>query len=501
MAGGPVFGALAPTILIRNALIVDGSGAPAFAGAVRIDNGRIIEVGALEPRPSDHIVNARGLALAPGFIDTHSHAVDQETIGSPDHYLPHLPDALTVTSQGVTTLVVGQDGRSYLPLGPGLKRLASIRTAVNVASLVGHGTIRLQVMGDDFKREARGSEVEAMRTLVSQAMTDGAFGLSTGLEYNPGIYSSRDEVRLLAEEAGRHGGIYVSHIRSEDRDFWPAIEEVIEIGRRNRMPVHISHIKLGMRDIWGQTERLLTTLEAARAQGVRISGDVYPYDFWRTTLTALFPQRNYRDREAAQFALDHVAPAAGIRFIHYRNDPTIVGKTLAEVAVERHMSEADALMSLIVDVPTPEEYEYETMAGMSQPDVDRIMQWPQANICSDGSLVDSHPRGAGTFTKILRDAVRERHLLSLEAAVKKMTSVAAANLEIPQRGLVRPGYFADLVLFDPHTVTDRATVTDPHALSAGIATVWVNGEVVFADGKSTQARPGTILRHAPTPPR
>jgi N-acyl-D-amino-acid deacylase len=485
-----------PTFLVRDALIVDGTGSPAFRGSLRFRGDRILKIGQLTALASDRIIEAHGLVLAPGFINTHSHAVDQKGIGDADGSLETMPLALTEISQGVTTLVVGEDGRSYLPFGAGLAELARIKPAVNVASLAGHGTIRLKVMGDDYKRHATAQEIKAMSVLLAQAMREGAVGLSTGLEYNPGVYSSPDEVRELAAVAGRFGGRYVSHIRSEDRALWEAMDELIEIGRVNKMPVHISHIKLGMRDLWGQTSRLLAKLDAARAQGIELSGDVYPYDFWRTTLTALFPDRNYHDRAAAEYALAHVAPPEGIRFVFYKNDPSIVGKTLADIAAERHISPAEAMISLIVDVKTPEEYEFETMAGMSQADVDRIVAWPYANICSDGSLIDAHPRAAGTFTKILRDYVRERHLLSLEQAVEKMTSLAAHNQGLERRGLLQSGYFADLVLFDPATVADQSTIEHPDRLSVGIAKVWVNGVLAFVEGHSTEARAGRVLRHA-----
>ena len=485
-----------PTFLVRDALIIDGTGRQGFRGSLRFRGDLIVDVGQLRARASEHVIDAHGLVLAPGFIDSHSHAVDQKGIGDADGSLETLPQALTEISQGVTTVVVGQDGRSYLPLGAGLAKLERIGPSLNVASLVGHGTIRLKVMGQDFKRHATVEEIKAMRRLVGKAMREGALGLSTGLEYNPGVYSNPEEVRELAAEAGHYGGRYVSHIRSEDRQLWAAVDEVIEIGRINHMPVHISHIKLGMRDLWGQANRLLARLDAARAQGIALSGDVYPYDFWRTTLTALFPERNYHDRSAAEYALAHVAAAEGIHFVYYRNDPSIVGKTLAEVAVERKIPPADALMSLVVDARTPEEYEFETMAGMDQSDVDRVVEWPHANICSDGSLVDAHPRAAGTFTKILRDYVRERHLLTLEQAVQKMTSLAASNHGIRRRGSLKSGYFADMVLFDPNTVADRSTVENPHELSVGISAVWVNGVAAYVDGRPTQARSGRILKHA-----
>ncbi len=250
-----------------------------------------------------------------------------------------------------------------------------------------------------------------------------------------------------------------------------------------------------MQDLWGQADRFIARLERARAEGVDIFGDVYPYDYWETTLTQLFPARDFRNVDSARYALEHVVGPEGIRFTEYKPDPLLVGKTVAEIAAARHEDTALTLQSLIVDSATPEEFELETMKGMSQTDVDRIVAWPHANICSDGYLVDQHPRAAGAFTRILRDYVRERHLLSLEEAVRKMTSLAAANMGIPDRGLIRLGFFADLVLFDPDSVSDQSTVSEPHRLSTGVQTVWVNGVRVFDGGQTTGARPGRIIRH------
>lgn len=479
-------------VLIVNARLVDGSGAPARMAAVRIEGERIAAVGQIAPEKGDEVIDAKGKVLTPGFIDTHSHYVD--SFGIADNYLSKLTEALVGVSQGITTSIVGVDGRSSLPLASSFAQLERVRTAVNVASFVGHGSVRLQVMGEDFRRPATASELERMRRFVARAMSEGALGLSTGLEYNPGVYSTRAEVLALAQESARRGGRYISHIRSEDRQLWDALDEAIEIGVRTKRPVHVSHMKLGMKDLWGQADRFIAKLDAARAQGVEITGDVYPYDFWQTTLTALFPKRDYDNLDSARFALDHIVDASGIRFTLYARDASLVGRTLAEIAAARGEDPAVTLTKLIVDVATPEAYELSTMAGMSQADVDRLMLWPYANVCSDGALVDGHPRAAGAFTKILRYYVREHGLLTLEEAVRKMTSRAAQGMGLRYRGLVREGYFADLVLFDPHTVADRSTALQPRLLSAGVAKVWVNGGLVYDDGKTTGARTGRILR-------
>lgn len=480
------------TLLIHDALVVDGTGAPARVASVRVVDDRITAIGTLEPLPGEVVVEARGHALAPGFIDTHSHYVGSFGIG--DNYLPKLPDAVAGVSQGITTSIVGIDGRSSLPLGLDLAGLARVHTAVNVASFVGHGSIRLRVMGQDFRRAATPREIAAMRTMVGKAMDEGALGLSTGLEYNPGIYSTHEEVLALAAESARRGGRYITHIRSEDRGLWESLDEAVEVGRRTRQPVIVSHMKLGMRDLWGQADRYVDTLERARRAGVDVTGDVYPYDFWQSTLTVLFPDRNYGDLAAAEYALEHIVPADGIRFTHYARDPSLVGRTLQEIADARGQPPARVLLALIIDDATPEALELSTMRGMSQSDVDRLLLWPHANVCSDGALVDGHPRARGSFTRILRDYVRERRLLTLEEAVRKMTSLPADRMGLKSRGRIAVGAHADLVLFDPATVADRSTVEDPRALSAGIERVWVNGRLVFADGAVTGERPGHVLR-------
>lgn len=485
-----------PGFLVVNARIVDGTAAPARLASLRVTGERIAAVGDLEPLPGETIIDARGLVLAPGFIDTHSHYVD--SFGIADNYLPKLPEALTAVSQGITTSVVGIDGRSSVPLAATFAQLGRVGAAINVASFVGHGSLRLRVMGEDFRRAATAREIEVMQGFVGKAMGEGALGLSTGLEYNPGVYSTREEVMTLAAESARHGGRYMSHIRSEDREMWPALDEVVAIGRSTRRPVHVSHMKLGMKDLWGQAGRFVGVLDAARAEGIEISGDVYPYDFWQTTLTALFPDRDFSVAKA-RYALDHVVDAAGIRFTLYARDPSLVGKSLAEIAAARGEDPAVTLTKLIVDVATPEQYELSTMAGMSQQDVDKLMVWPHANVCSDGALVDGHPRARGAFTKVLRYYVREHRLLSLEQAIHKMTSLAAGHVGLVERGELRPGFHADLVLFDPDTVADRSTAREPSLLSVGVEQVWVNGVAVYGRDGVTGARPGQVLRRTVMP--
>jgi N-acyl-D-amino-acid deacylase len=470
--------------LIVNARIVDGTGAAAKAGSVRIDGDRIAAVGALKPMKGETVVDAHGQVLAPGFIDTHSHH-DRELFDHPD-------DAVAV-SQGVTTIVVGQDGFSNSPLKDWFARLKASPVAVNVASYSGHNTVRGEVMGKDFRREATPAEVKAMADLVRADMAAGALGLSSGLEYDPGIYSAKSEVVALAKAAAESQGRYISHMRSEDAHEWEAIDEIIAIGRATGQPVQISHMKLAMVDWWGQAARFTAKLDAARAEGVKITGDVYPYEFWQSGPTVLFPKRDFKDRAAAQFALDSLAPADGIRLSAFPHDPSLVGKTVAEISASRGTDPAQTLMDLIAE-DGPDEGASIIATSMDAKDTAALVAWPNSNICSDGGIEDLHPRGAGTFTKVLRLYVREQHLLTLEQAVHKMTGLAAEHMGFTNRGVIRPGAHADLVLFDPATVADRSVIGHADALSVGIAEVWVEGQPVWLDGKVTGARPGRAIR-------
>jgi len=447
-------------------------------------------VGDLAPRPGEAVVDARGLALAPGFIDTHSHA---------DRGLFEHPDALAAVSQGVTTVVVGQDGDSPHPLADFFARAEREPAAVNVAAYAGHGTLRALVMKDDFRRAATGAEVERMRGLLREELRAGALGLSTGLEYDPGIYSARAEVLALARESAAAGGRYISHVRSEDRTFWDAVDELIAIGREARLPVQLSHAKLAMRGLWGRADSLVALLDRARAAGVDVTADVYPYTYWQSTLTVLFPERDFENRATADFVLREITPPGGLLMAQFDPDTSYVGKTVADVARLRGTDSVTALIDMIRE---SQALERRTGAGtesvigtsMVEEDIDRLLRWPWANVCSDGGLAGRHPRGFGTYPRVLGRYVRERGVLPLEEAVRKMTSLAAANVGIRDRGVVRAGAHADLVLFDPATILDLATPTDPRAVSRGVARVWVNGREVFRDGKATGERPGRVVR-------
>jgi len=472
----------AQTTLIQNASVIDGTGRAEQRGAVRIDGDRILAVGQLSPRAGEQVIDAKGLVLAPGFIDTHSHH---------DRGLIDRRDALAMVSQGVTTIVVGQDGGGT-NLGAMFARLDSQPVAVNVASYAGHGSIRSRVMGTDFKRPATPAEVERMKTLVKVEMDAGALGLSTGLEYDPGIYSAPEEVRALAKVAGAAGGRYISHIRSEDRDFWMALDELITIGRENHMPVQVSHIKLGMRDLWGKADSLMHVLDRARASGVQLTADIYPYTFWQSNLGVLYPKRNFSDSAETEFVLAHVSGPEDIIFNSFPGHADYSGKTLAQVAVMRGTSNTKTLMALLAE---PRGSSAGIVArGMADADVERLMQWPFANVCSDGQSTGLHPRGFGSFARVVGPYVRDKKLFTLTEAVRKTTTLAAANVGLRNRGQIAPGYFADLVLFDPAVIADRADFGNAQAQAVGVRMVWVNGRVVFQDGSTTGTYSGRPLR-------
>lgn len=477
-----------PCWLIQDATLVDGTGAPGRAGSVRVCGDRIAAVGSLQPQAGERIVTGKGLVLAPGFIDTHSHH---------DDGFDKDRAVFAAISQGVTTVVVGQDGGSSFPLAPFFTGLEARPVAVNVASYVGHGTLRSQVMGSDFRRPATADEIIAMSAILRRELASGALGLSSGLEYDPGIYSTTEELLALAGETSRAGGRYISHIRSEDRKLFEAIDEIIRIGREARLPVQVSHMKLAMKSLWGQADRLLARLNAARADGVDITADVYPYPYWQSTMTVLFPERNFTDRQSAAFALSELTTPEGMIVSRYGPEPAYAGKTLAEIAALRGTDPVTTYIDLIAkSLAAGGDNESIIATSMDERDIAAIVAWPQANICSDGEDDGRHPRGYGTFPRVLRFYVREQRVLTLEAAVEKMTRLAAAHVGLRDRGVIREGAFADLVLFDPAAVADRATPQEPHLASAGILGVWVNGVQVYDGEKATGAFPGRVLRRS-----
>jgi len=477
-----------PGLVIVNARVIDGSGGLSRNVNVRIVGERIAAVGDFEPPAGDTVVDAGGMVLAPGFIDAHSHHEDG---------LLEAPEALAVASQGVTTVVVGQDGRHPYPLATFFKRLEASPASINVASFAGHGTIRGQVMGDDYRRAATPQELAAMQKLLATELEAGALGLSSGLEYDPGSYSTPAELVDLARVAAPQGGRYISHVRSEDQYFWEAIDEIIDIGREARLPVQVTHIKLAMTRWWGQADRLKAKLDAARATGVDITADIYPYTAWNADfswLSTLFPQRDLDRREGAEYILQDMLSPQGILLPDFRPEPAYNGMTVARIAEIRGTDPATTLIELLK--ADAEAGGRSPMLGfaMAEPDIEAIMAWPHTVIGSDGELAGPHPRGYGTFTRFLGHYIRERGILSLEEGIRRISSLSARQAGIADRGLIAPGHYADLVLFDPARVADRATYENPHLPSVGIAKVWVNGVLVLDGGQFTGSRPGAVIR-------
>lgn len=476
-------------VIIRQARVFDGSGNPSFKGDVGIIADTIAAIGDLSKSDAVRIIDANGSALAPGFIDTHSHH---------DRSLEKGPDALALVSQGITTIIVGQDGSSHFPLKSYFDHLVDSPVAINIGSYSGHNTIRDKVMGTDFRRHANPAEIDSMVVLLKRDMDAGAFGLSTGLEYDPGIYSHKAEVMTLSKVLVPYKGRYISHLRSEDRYFWDALSEIISIGKETNIPVQISHFKLAMRSLWGKADSTIQILEAARKAGVIITADIYPYTYWSSTIRVLFPDRNFSDEKEAAFILREVTTPVGIIFSNYEPNPEYNGKSLADVAAMEKRTPEAMLIELIRRL---DECDRKNSAcdgsivatSMDEDDVAELMQWKYTNICSDGASSGRHPRGFGAFTRVLGGYVRDQKKLSLEEAIYKMTSLAAQNLGIVKRGRIEPGYYADLVLFNPETVKDNATIQNPQSASSGIESVWVNGIEVFNEKGTSKQYPGRIL--------
>lgn len=483
------------TTLIQNVRIIDGTGNPAFNGSVRIMNNRIWEIGDLQPFEGEQVFNGNAKILAPGFIDTHSH-----------HFggLSKQPEAIPSLSQGVTTIVIGQDGGSY-DMDTLANRIKGRPIAINVATYTGHASLREKVMGDNLLRIATNEEVKEMQSLLKAELDKGSLGLSTGLEYERGFYSNRDEVLQLAHTAANSKGRYISHIRSEDINIDEAIDEIIEIGRQAKLPVQVSHIKIAKKDKWGGSSALLAKLQQARAKGINITADIYPYDFWSSTLRVLFPNRDYSSLSSAQFAVDQLFDADNSLLIGFGAIPAYIGKTIGQIARERKETPAETLVKLVAMAESFEKNnpqfsgDVESIMGksMDEKDVANFLVWPHANICSDGNA-DGHPRGYGAFTRVLGRYVREQKLMPLETAIYKMTGLAAENMGIGDRGLIKPGHYADLVLFNPDTVQDNATINNNKALSTGIEMVWVNGELVYQTQKPTNKYSGVLIKRPGT---
>ena len=483
----------AADLLIVHARIIDGTGKPAYSGDVRVHGDKITAIAAqLQPQAGEAVRDAHGLVLAPGFIDMHSHA---------DGGLLKDLDAATQTRQGLTTIVVGQDGESNYPLGKYLAKLAATPPALNVASMVGHATVREQVMGKDLFRPSTPAELLKMKHVLATELQAGAFGLSTGLEYEQGHFATTEEVVELSKVAAAAGGFYISHVRDEGNDVFKSYDEILRIGAEAMIPVEITHIKLGSTPMWHlAATRMPSYLERASQQHIDLRADVYPYTYWHSTIRVLITDRDFFNPGKVRKALADNGGATAIRLTRYTPEPAMAGKTLAEIALIWKLSEIDTYMRIVratmAEVDTNADMESIIGTSMSEDDVRWFVSQPWISFCSDGELHGAHPRGAGSFPRVLGRYVREQQALPLEMAVHKMTGLSTQHLGLRDRGRIAVGYVADLVLFNPATVIDRSTIEHPEEAPFGIPAVMVSGEWVIDQGKPTGRHPGKVLKPA-----
>jgi len=529
-------------VLIRNGRIIDGTGSPWYAGDLAIRGGRIAAIGAVPGGQAKTTIDAGGMVVAPGFIDM---------LGQSDLSILVKPQLPSKIFQGITTEFTGE-GSSAAPLNDsiiaadrvsydhlGVKpdwrtlkeyfaRLERQGIGINVGDYVGATQVRRMVLGDADQTPS-GEQLERMRELVREAMRDGAVGLSTSLQYPPAPYAKTDELIALAAEAARYGGVYATHMRSESDDILPALDEAIRIGREARIPVEIWHIKVAGKRNFGRMPEVVAKIDSARRSGVDIAADTYAYTAWFNSLSAMVPPWAH-DGGAAKLLERLRDPAARRRMRHdmetqgsWENNawqeiadpnkiligavqnPTLMplqGKTLGEVARQRKADPIDALFDLLV-----EDRAYTSVAvfGMSEPDVVLALQQPWVSINNDsqGTAPDGilgqehpHPRAYGTFPRILRKYVREEKRLTLEDAIRKFTSLPAQRMRLDDRGVLKRGMWADVVVFDPMAVRDLATFENPNQLSEGMDFVLVNGIPVIENGKMTGKLPGKVLRGA-----
>ena len=530
---------MAWSLLIRGGTVVDGSGAPARAADVAVEGERIAAVGPRLSGPADRVIEAAGRVVAPGFIDMHSHS---------DLFYFACPSAESKIRQGVTTEVVGMCSFSQAPLradqrdivrgwagGIGasldlrwetfaqyLDALRAMRPSVNVAHFVGHGALRIAAMGFEA-RPAGADDLKGMQRLLGEAMDAGAFGFSTGLVYAPSAYSDTPELIALAKSMASRGGYYFSHIRGESSMLLDSINEAIRIGEESGVGVQVSHVKASGKENWSKIDAALRLFETARARGVDVLGDVYPYNAGSTKLDNMMPawahdggiakllerlaDRTTRRRIVEECLIDGerwgTVSQGGIGFdqvfIATCKRRELEGLHLAQIARQAGQPPAEVLMNLLL-----EEKCTVGMVSFSQSieNVSKVLAHPALMIGSDSIPLyegegdrpgKPHPRTYGTFPRVLGEYARERRLFSLETAVHKMTGMAAARIGLRERGLVQPGYFADLTVFDPATVKDESTYAEPHRYPTGIPYVLVNGAVVVENGRLGAARTGRVL--------
>ena len=496
-------------ILILDGRILDGAGNPWFRGDVGIRGDRIAAVGHLPNTVGRRTINASRQIVAPGFIDVHNHSRDA---------MFETPAAENFVRQGVTSIVEGNDGRSPIPLRGFLEKTAATRLAVNVGAFLGHGSVREEIVGM-ADRAATPGELDQMRRLMRQGMEEGALGLSTGLFYVPGAFAPTEEVIELAKVAAQFGGMHISHMRDETEGLLDSVRETIRIGEEGGLPTQITHHKAIGRPAWGQTVETLRLVEEARRRGVDVSIDQYPYTASHTGTAALFPPwaqegghegllRRLSDTATRDRVRSEVArrieddrgggDAKNIQFSHCAWDASLDGKTLADATRDRgrevNFSNAAETALEIQEAGGCQAIYH----AMNEEDVVRVMQYPGTMIASDGGIHVfgegvPHPRYYGTFPRVLGRYVREKGVLRLEDAVRKMTSLPAQRIRQFDRGLIRPGMKADITIFDPEKIVDRAEFGDSHQYAEGVSYVLVNGTLVLDNGVMTGERPGAIL--------
>lgn len=499
-------------LVIRNGRVVDGTGNPWYYADVAIQNGRIARIGTIPASEGKQVIDARKQIIAPGFIDVHTHVEGD---------LESRPGAENFIYDGVTTMVTGNCGGSSTSLSTMFDTLRLKGFSPNLASLVGHNSVRLKVMKAAF-REPTAREQTEMEALVEKAMKEGAVGLSTGLIYTPGTYARTPEIVNLARMAAKYGGVYASHIRDEGENVQIAIQEAIQIGREAGIPVQISHFKVASKPLWGKSTETVSLVEAARhKEGIDVTVDQYPYTASSTSLQSIVPSWALADGDSV--TLGRFREATIRRKIReemvtslkkndrknydyavvsrFEADTTYNGKSIHQIALLRGLktdaaSEADLVMTLIEQAKMKRiQMVYHTM---SEEDVATIMRYPNTMIASDAGIASfgrnmPHPRAYGTNTRVLGRYVRELKVIPLEEAVRRMTSLPAQRFRFVDRGLIRTGYAADLVIFDENTVSDQATYEAPHAYATGLSYVVVNGVPVVENGKHTGKRSGQIL--------
>ena len=495
-------------LIVRHGRVVDGTGNPAYFADVGVKDGRITALGKFNgTAPTE--MDATGLIVAPGFIDVHTHAEDIEELPLGENFL----------RMGATTLVLGNCGSSALDVGEYFRKLEATNVSPNIATLIGHGTVRGKAMGGSFLRPPTEEELRQMKGLVEQAMKDGAVGLSTGLIYLPGAFAKTEEIIELAKVASAYDGIYASHMRDEGREIFDALDELFRIARAANIRAEISHLKLSGNSAWGQADKLLAAIEKARAGGLDITHDQYVYTASSTGISQLVPEKW---REGGKFGERLARPEDKARMMaemkanlksngradyayaviaFYKHDRSFNGLNIPEAAKKQRGADAlDDRIEVILDIQKNGGASG-VFHGINEGDLQKFLAHPNTLFASDSGVRKyqegvPHPRGYGNNARVLARYVVELKLLRLEDAIRRMTSLPATTFRLKERGVVREGNWADLVIFDPAKVRDPATFNAPHQYATGFAWVLVNGVVVVKDDAHTGARPGRMLRHA-----